>query len=217
MFRALLSYFLFFEFPVIGNIEKGTILLAQAFGRNDVLDEKLGVIASLAKQNIEINILAVIAKEVDPGKSNMDLARKIIEILKSRSDLPAVIQWEIAVAIYRLNKVWYLENACRIAAVFPNGNGRFSTKDVLEKSLTIANSRGWIVDCPIVVAHEDMYARAWFLARKIFGISPISLGEKTWTHTYDFKSVQEVTKSHQSFMLYEWKVRIHHFLLGWVS
>lgn len=196
--------------PEIGDPEKADCIFGQAFGRNSMPDEVYA--GKLFEQYDRSDLAAIkelIQRKFDPGLPNFELAQEIRDL--GQYNLPCILQWEICVALFLLDKEWYVQQ--KIIGLWPASKGYFHTRAVGEMSITAMCKHGW--SNPIEIAHKRQIVRAVLILRKLQGKLPIVLQQKTTS--FDSKSVQAWTKNPFLWILREALGRwVHHILYRWV-
>lgn len=192
--------------PSIGKLEDGDCIFVQSFGRSSISDRNLGKALLVLRQRAkdysthgdedEFVFRQLKARNFDPGESNYALAYRVMA-LWSRKILPAMIQWEVAYAIWEANPKCYADFRERIHCLWPLANGYYSTWKVGIDSCIIMEA--WRLCRPIEICHPAMKARAvailWGLGVGVIveGENPLKLpGNRLWI--WDKKSVQFWTR-----------------------
>lgn len=209
-----------------------------AFGRNDYPDEsspkrlgkeywasssKTPTVEEVAEWHRNFESDGVFEKlshvDFDPGQPNEILAYQIFyaeDFLRWTSDIPMIVQWEVAYVLWKSYKGWYNENQEHIRVIWPEGEGYLSTYDFLREAEAIARTNGW--HNPLIIAHPEHVQRAYFLAKEIYYLYE-TVRVTALSHSlewFDVRSVQWWTRGPMRWLAYEMLARIHHRLKGWL-
>jgi hypothetical protein len=160
----------------------------------------------------------------DSGVVNLSLAwgcyilgERMLQIGKP----PWIIgQWEViySLATRETTREWYWENRKNIIVIWPPASGKYiSMRSLLLEAQGITKRLG--LQNPMLVAHREHLARCQALAEKIFGkkniVTPYFHLPFEDEMAFDPGSKQPQTCNAKSWRAYEWKVRLHHTLMGW--
>ncbi len=193
--------------PPRGNPADADCIVVQAFGRNSQTDAELRTIAEL-RQRSRTDLLAIEALHnfgFDAGTPNDELARECEAVMNRYPKMVAIVQWEVAAGF---DWRWCRSNSRRIICIWPGREGYLSTTIVLKQTHGIMLSQH--LKCPIQLAHRRHIVRAFMIARKILGTTPIVLWQGT--RSFDRWSVQFWTRSWYRWVVRETLTRVHHLV-----
>lgn len=193
-----------------------------AFGRNSIPDKDLASVRRMREK--EGSDFAAIKKLAacgfKGGTPNEKLAQTVLHCI-AMNNLPAIVQWEIAVVLLQTHLQKYgeqwLEQAMTVKKFFilwprPEQTS-YRTREVLDDALTVMRHNGWQI--PLLLGHDLHLPRIYMLARKM-GLQPIVAFDSI-IRSFDSGSVQPPTSSlWRWLMTYEPWARMHHLLHGWV-
>lgn len=205
----------------IGDPNQAGVIIAQAFGRNTYIDERLFEVRRIFDE--AGSDFAAISKlrdvmfypgeiRFDPGIPNKMLAKECQELV-DKYNLSAIVQWEIATAF---DLKWYAEHRDKIFCLWPSTdqNVYFSTHLVKKQAVEKMIQMGWTN--PMEVAHKRQIARAYLIVKKLLkehkvrSSGVIVVDQKT--DFFDPNSVQLWTKNKWLWLAREGLTRIHHLL-----
>lgn len=237
--KIMASYILPFfpHCPSVGKLEDGDCIFVQSFGRNSISDRNLGKTLRMLRQKATATTTSVSyqnecmfrhlkARKFDPGEANYALAYRVMA-LWSKKNLPAIIQWEVAYAIWDSNPKCYKDFRDRISCLWPPENGYYSSWKVGIDSCIIMED--WRLCRPIEICHPAMKARVvgifWRLGVKIIVEGEDFRGlSKNRLWIWDCNSIQSWTRRFfslrhpiDSWLAREVLVRAQHLWKGWVT
>lgn len=186
--------------PRIGDPRKANVIWGFAFGRNSYSDEK--DIAILKKSYSDERELfhRLDLNDFDPGNPNFGIARGV-KAKMSKMLIPAVLQWEIVTALYKLFPDWFFHNQSRIFCIWPEGY--MTSKELILKFVEIKKDQ-----IPIIVSDKRHSVRAVLLVWRFFR-KPI-VGDLT--ASFDPFSVQDWIRNWKKWLKREILVRCHHII-----
>ncbi len=201
--------------PAIGNPKDADVIIVQAFGRNNLEDEDLEYIYDLRQEKVsDLKTLESLRSHAfDPGKPNYSLANETIKLMK-KYGLPAIVQWEVAVALLNVG----LYDKEKIFCIWPPENCTgFNTLEVKEETFKIMKKNNW--SSPLELAHKRQITRAFLIVKNFmeankFSGWPVTVEQET--DCFDSKSIQKWTTGPLAWYPKEFLVRIHHWIFGWV-
>ena len=191
--------------------EKSDCFVCLAFGRNDIKDQDLNCLGFMVKELGDSKMIEIIKKNsFDPGLPNIRLANRVQELMLQYS-LPALLQWEIVVA---LDNGFYEKHKDQIFIIWPSKTRKkgFNSKQVVEKAIEIMNDHNF--EFPVFLAHELHLKRVLALWEGITEKEANILN--SFVFDFDPKSIQKCTRSKRAWLKKEFLVRIHHLILRWV-
>ena len=151
----------------------------------------------------------------DPGTPNRNLATCYLRnFLDGSQGVPFIGQWEVGFALWEQLPCWYALHPSEVVLIWPPRNGYLSTWGMLFEVREIAEKRS--LSKPCILAHPGHTPRAYFLARKIFGLSAVSFVPESDNWYYDKQSVQWWTRGEWPWIGYELLARLHHRWNGWM-
>ncbi len=190
-----------------------SVILGFSFGRRHVQDQDLSSIRKLYEASRSDNWAIKELREfgIHPGEVNCRLAAYIMHEF-DRHQRPAIVQWEIALAMDLVDEDW--RRSRNVTAIWPpvDSGQRFSTYEVMGEMVRIIRYRQF--GRPMIVAHRHHVARVYFVAKKLLGQSPL-VSPYQPMH-FDGHSIQPSTRDWRSWRQYELLVRAHHLLHRWV-
>lgn len=198
--------------PLSTKVDSADIILAQAFGRNTLVDSDLANLRLYRDQRGEAATLAWCRLRVEPGMPNRSLAMQLMHFMH-QTGRPAIVQWEILVAC---PAAWYEHHQSRIGIVWPSQvpGAVLTTRDVLHTSLVLADIRQWQRTRALVLAHRRHAMRVAMMYRRMTGRWPVVPEELP--DDFDCNSVQWWTKHPLAWTFYEFLARGHHLVHHWV-
>jgi hypothetical protein len=145
-------------------------LLVEGFGRNTFANRKLPKLVRLVRDRSRsdqeaFEVLSM--KGFDPGKPNRLLAKMCVEQMDTLH-LPAIIQWEVAYALWENEhgSRWYRQHVGALTTVWPPEKGYPGTKGLYRQAKETASSQQRHV--PLLIAHPEHVQRCYFLAKNLF-------------------------------------------------
>jgi len=201
--------------PSVGDSNRADLVIIPAFGRNSVSDKDVYTIGSLGEHFSNGKALNLLAngghhvRKINIGTPNSDLAKECKEIMDTYG-IPAIVQWEIALALYKNYIEWYIRNEDKIYIIWPPIHFQigFSTFDFVQKASEVMQKKSF--STPIALAHKAMIIRVFLIMRKLLGKDPIVPEQKTGS--WDKSSVQWQTRSKWLWIAREFPTRVHHIL-----
>lgn len=210
--KNLIRYTFFWcGMPESKKIYEGDVMLAQAFGRNSFTETDLKILNEKFNEfESDEKILEWIrTKNFDPGKPNKEIADGIMDYMQRRY-IPAIVQWEIAVAF---PSDWYERNKKYITCIWPPEESKyFDTRSVVIASLKAMEEKK--LSHPIVAAHKMQIVRVACMVKKLSGKFPFV--SEVQPKSFDRNSLQWWTRNIFFWLLREFFVRIHHIIKRYV-
>ncbi len=149
----------------------------------------------------------------DSGQPNESLANLCLTLLLRRA-VPMIGQWEVHYALWKQFPAWYRKHQGVFTVIWPLQNRYLGTHGMLLEVRRIAHERGLLTPC--VVAHPGQIQRAYFVARKIFGVRIAFATDFLSNEWFDAESVQQWTRGKWRWIVYDMLARVHHRLHGWM-
>ncbi|MBI3952790.1 MAG: hypothetical protein HY336_02440 [Candidatus Doudnabacteria bacterium] len=186
--------------PEIGTLSEADCVCAQSFGRRNFEDSELPWIHRLRRSlgDDKKTLEWLESYGFDPGPANLELARITINLacsLGSNGDiLPIFTQWEIAFALYSIDRDWFEYNLENIVVLWPPLTLPYWTHNLLKDFRKSARKKG--LRKPLLLASDLMLARvipiAWRLGiNLIIPSKRLGLGKK---QSLDRLSIQPHTQ-----------------------
>ena len=151
----------------------------------------------------------------DPGIPNRNLAMYYLQnFLGGIQGVPFIGSWEVGFALWERLPCWYALHLSEVVLIWPPRSGYAGTLGMLLEVREIAEKQG--LSKPCILAHPGHTPRAYFLARKIFGLSAVSFVPESDNWYYDKQSVQWWTRGKWRWTGYELLARLHHWWNGWM-
>ncbi|MDD4931668.1 MAG: hypothetical protein PHG66_06015 [Candidatus Colwellbacteria bacterium] len=195
------------------------VIVAQSFGRNAFPDEglrqRIVTIRELYSRDEEM-FRVFKGMGFDPGKPNISLAWECSNLSQKFGIKKFVIQWEVAFAIWSINRQFYyfMKTRNSLLIIWPD-SPYLSSKDMIDEAVD------WISDNDLkrvaFVCHRGMAPRIELMLRKALGKErEVVCLDGQPTDMFDSGSVQKWTTNRARWFIREFFVRIHHLFKGWV-
>ncbi len=194
-----------------GGHQEADCIICLAFGRNDIEDNDLGLLGFMAERLDDPKMIEIINNSFfDPGLPNIKLAERVQELMLKHS-FPALLQWEVAVA---LDRDFYENHKDQVFIIWPPKACKkgFNSKEVLEKAIEIMDLKDFNI--PILLAHKLHIKRVVALWEAMVEEKPVVVN--SFVELFDEGSVQDRTRDRKTWRRKEFLVRIHHWIFGWV-
>jgi|GEM_PF-3423887 len=166
-----------------------TEVFVQAFGRNDVPEDRLHRIVDEHRRWDYDDFATINALHAwfDPGQPNRELARALAYLLSYRPHLVAYVQWEVAVAMRPSD----IEScADRLRIIWPPSNGDdFDSIKVIDRAIELGFGRH--APTVMVLAHRQMLIRLIYMVRR--RLNRTFVGGMSGATGFDPRSVQSHT------------------------
>lgn len=179
-----IGYFLPFSqgAPPFGDLAETDTIIAQSWGRPEIPDAKLGTFINYCLEKADGDsfnaILLLAEKKVKPGTTNLAMAKIVKQLADTGRQRHLILQWEIALGLYLMDKCWFNRNFYHIHVLWPRGK-YYGAVHVIEDALQIMKK--FDLKRPLLLAHQVMIRRAVGIAWK----QGISVVVKPFTIPHD--------------------------------
>ena len=194
----------------VGNPTDADCIFVQAFGRVSYPDTALPEIMRWLRKeadDTDLHMFELLDKYCClTGASNQALAVTCYWLIHENPNLHLMMQWEVALELWRIDHEWYVYRLQQLHTIWPPGDGYFDTTAVKRVSIGLMRYHG--LSRPLELAKSAMLVRAWLIIRRL-GVEPRLVIANI---PFDENSIQPWTRNRRRWIARELLGRVHHVL-----